>query len=230
MKGLYWLITIIQRQDSEEYESFFLKEGVNTIYSIPCSGTAHEKTLDMLGIERSEKTMLMLPATEESMRSIMRGLTLELKIDLPNRGVSVAIPFSGIGGRCTLEYFSGREELPTEETTEDDMQSNYELIIAIYEKGYTSLVMNAAREAGAGGGTTIKAKGTAKEAEKFFGISIAEEKEVLFIVASKDKKRDIMKAIMTGAGVDTKAHALTFSLPVSDTAGFRFADTVDKED
>ena len=40
---------------------------------------------------------------------------------------------------------------------------------------------------------------------------------------------DIMKAIMQKAGVDSKAHALVFSLPVSETAGFRFADTVDKE-
>ena len=38
-----------------------------------------------------------------------------------------------------------------------------------------------------------------------------------------------MKAIMQNAGVDTKAHALVFSLPVSETAGFRFSDEVDKE-
>ena len=38
-----------------------------------------------------------------------------------------------------------------------------------------------------------------------------------------------MKAIMQKAGVDTKAHAIVFSLPVTDTAGMRFADTVEKE-
>ena len=109
------------------------------------------------------------------------------------------------------------------------MQSDYELIVAIYEKGYTDLVMDAAREAGAGGGTTIRAKGTGAGAEKFFGLSLAVEKEIVFIVSHVNKKKEIMKAIMQKAGVDTKAHALVFSLPVSETAGFRFADTVDKE-
>jgi len=99
----------------------------------------------------------------------------------------------------------------------------------IYEKGYTDLVMDAAREAGAGGGTTIRAKGTGAGAAKFFGISLAEEKEIVFIVSDVNKKKGIMKAIMQKAGVDSKAHALVFSLPVSETAGFRFADAVDKD-
>ena len=108
-------------------------------------------------------------------------------------------------------------------------ESTYELIVAIYEKGYTDLVMDAAREAGARGGTTIHAKGTGAGAEKFFGMTLAEEKEMVFIVSHVDKKKDIMRAIMQHAGVESKAHALVFSLPVSETAGFRFADMVQKE-
>ena len=109
------------------------------------------------------------------------------------------------------------------------MQSTHELIIAIYEKGHTDLVMDAARAAGAAGGTTIRAKGTGAGAEKFFGLSLAEEKEIVLIVSDNEKKKDIMKGIMQGAGIETKAHALVFSLPVTDTAGFRFSDTVEKE-
>jgi nitrogen regulatory protein PII len=152
-----------------------------------------------------------------------------MKIDLPNRGVAMAVALSGIGGMRTLDYFMAGQESEFEETEEKKMQSEHELIVAIYQKGYTDLVMDAAREAGAGGGTTIHAKGTGVGAEKFFGLSLAEEKEIVFIVSHTDKKKEIMKAIMQKAGVDTKAHALVFSLPVSETAGFRFSDTVDKE-
>ena len=38
-----------------------------------------------------------------------------------------------------------------------------------------------------------------------------------------------MRAIMQQAGTDSKAHALVFSLPVSETAGFRFADMIQKD-
>ena len=109
------------------------------------------------------------------------------------------------------------------------MQTVQELIVAVYEKGYTDMVMDAAREAGAGGGTTIRAKGTGAGAQKFFGLSLAEEKEMLFIVTATDKKKDIMRAIMQNAGIDSKAHSLVFSLPVTESAGFRFSDEVVKE-
>ena len=123
----------------------------------------------------------------------------------------------------------GNDETDSKQKEERTMQSTHELIIAIYEKGHTDLVMDAARAAGAAGGTTIRAKGTGAGAEKFFGLSLAEEKEIVLIVSDTEKKKDIMKGIMQGAGIETKAHALVFSLPVTDTAGFRFSDTVDKD-
>ena len=61
-----------------------------------------------------------------------------------------------------------------------------------------------------------------KNAEKFFGVSIAAEKEIVLIVAAAQSKTAIMKAVMQGAGMHTKAHALAFSLPVSETAGFQW--------
>ena len=101
-------------------------------------------------------------------------------------------------------------------------EKQMELIVAICEKGHTDSVMDAARNAGARGGTVIHAKGTgSKYSSKFFGISIAEEKEMIYIVSSSENKKDIMKGIMQNAGIDTEAHTLVFSLPVSDTAGLR---------
>jgi nitrogen regulatory protein PII len=167
--------------------------------------------------------------TYETLKTLKKRLTLDMKIDLPNRGVAMANPLSGMGGMQAMEYFTNGQLIEPEETEEKKMQSDYELIVAIYEKGYTDMVMDAAREAGARGGTTVKAKGTAAGAEKFFGLSLAVEKEVVLIVSSQEKKKDIMKAIMQKAGIETKAHALVFSLPVSETAGFRFADTVEKD-
>ncbi|MBO5938931.1 MAG: P-II family nitrogen regulator [Clostridia bacterium] len=229
MKDLYLLITIVQRADAEEYEEFYRTHSVSVTYSIPSNGTAHARTLSLLGLEKTEKTMLFSAVSGKTLNALKRSLTVEMKIDLPNRGVAMAVPLSGIGGMRTLEYFMSGQMPESEETEEKKMQSEHELIVAIYEKGYTDLVMDAAREAGARGGTTIRAKGTGAGAEKFFGISLAEEKEIVFIVSHGEQKKDIMKAIMQKAGVDTKAHALVFSLPVSETAGFRFADTVDKD-
>ncbi len=230
MKDLFWLITIVRRKDDREYEDFYRSRNVNIIYNTRCNGTAHERTLDLLGIERTEKSMLFSTVTRDTLNTLKRDLAYEMKIDLPDRGIAMAIPFSGVGGSRTLEYFTASQKLTEEKNTEEkEMDINQELIVAIYQRGYTDDVMNAAREAGARGGTTINAKGTVANNEKFFGMTLAEEKEIVFIVSDKEGKKDIMKAIMQKAGVDTKAHAIVFSLPVTDTAGMRFADTVEKE-
>jgi len=82
--------------------------------------------------------------------------------------------------------------------------------------------MDAARSAGATGGTSVHAKGTGTElARKFFGVSIAEEKEIVLILARAEDRNPIMKAIMAQAGVRSVAQSLVFSLPVSDIAGLR---------
>lgn len=229
MKDLFFLITIVRRSDAAEYDEFYRSEGVDVVYSTACNGTAHAKTLNILGIEKTEKAMLLSTVTDDTLQKLKKRLTTKMKIDLPDRGVAMAVPLSGVGGSKTLEYFTSGQVTSDITTEDNDMQSSHELIIAIYERGYTDLVMNAAREAGARGGTTINAKGTAAGAEKFFGLSLAVEKEIVFIVSEIDKKKDIMKAIMQQAGVESKAHALVFSLPVSETAGFRFADAVEKE-
>ncbi|MBO5884089.1 MAG: P-II family nitrogen regulator [Clostridia bacterium] len=219
---------MIKRSDSLEYENFYKDEGVTVNFSTPCNGTAHEKTLTILGIEKTEKAMLFSTVTGTTLKRLCKRLTDTMKIDLPDRGVAVAVPLSGIGGSRALGYLTEGQEF-TKEGEEFIMESSHELIVAIYEKGYTKFVMDAARDAGAGGGTTIHAKGTGAGSEKFFGMSIAEEKEMVFIVSHTDKKKDIMSAIMNKAGIDSKAHAVVFSLPVAATAGFRFADTVSKD-
>ena len=236
MKGLCMLITIIKRSDIKEYHKFFDKHSVSVVYDTLGNGTAHEKTLSVLGIEKNEKAVLISLITYPSLKNILRGLAREMKIDLPDRGIAVAIPLASIGGSRALEYYSAGQSLEFDEegekkpeNEEEKMQTVQELIVAVYEKGYTDMVMDAAREAGAGGGTTIRAKGTGAGAQKFLGLSLAEEKEMLFIVTPTEKKKDIMRAIMQKAGIDSKAHSLVFSLPVTETAGFRFSDEVVKE-
>ena len=106
-----------------------------------------------------------------------------------------------------------------------EKELTHELIVVITNQGYTDKVMDAARAAGATGGTAVHAKGTGTElAKKFFGVSIAAEKELIFILTRTEDRKPIMKAVMAGAGMQTEAQSLVFSLPVSDLAGLRQLD------
>lgn len=60
-----------------------------------------------------------------------------------------------------------------------------------------------------------------KQAERFLGVSIAEEKELIIIVSKAGEKAAIMKAIAEQAGPGTPSGAISFSLPISAVAGLR---------
>ena len=224
MQKMYLLITITQRDHSDEFTNFFNSKEVPVIYSTTCEGTVREKTLSLFGFEKTLKTVHYCVVTNNKKNELIKGLTREMAIDLPNRGIAVSIPLTSMGGKRALDlYANGHENDEEEEQIMQDKQM--ELIVAICEKGHTETVMDAAREAGARGGTVVHAKGTgSKYTNKFFGISIAEEKEMIYIVAGANQKKEIMRAIMDNAGIDSEAHTIVFSLPVSDTAGLRLLD------
>ena len=53
---------------------------------------------------------------------------------------------------------------------------------------------------------------------------------MVFIVARREQKNDIMRAIMEQAGLESKAKSIVFSLPVTDTAGIRLMEELDEEE
>ncbi len=102
-------------------------------------------------------------------------------------------------------------------------QIKHELIIVISNHGFADDIMNSAKQAGAKGGTIIHGRGTAdEETVKFFGLTIQPEKEILLIVTKAETKEDIMLAITSEHGVNQKARAVCFSLPIIDVCGFNF--------
>ena len=103
------------------------------------------------------------------------------------------------------------------------MEKGYQLIVAIVDKGFTDLVMNAAREKGARGGTVLSARGTSnKEIEEKFKIAISSEKEIVLILTEETISDDILQAINEAAGLHTKGRGIAFALPVEDVAGLKF--------
>lgn len=96
----------------------------------------------------------------------------------------------------------------------------YELIMCIVNTGFTDVVMDAARDKGARGGTVVHARGTAnKEAEEFFHISIQPDKEVVMILVTSDIKDAVLHAVYQAAGLKTAGQGIAFALPVTNVVG-----------
>lgn len=184
-------------------------------------GTARKDVLDLLGLSTHEYHIILTVADRDRTARLIEEARKNLYIDAPGQGIIVATPIKSVGGGKTLANLNGGR--PTEGAPE--INYNYEIVLAIANEGYTDTVMDAAREAGARGGTVLHGKGTGStDAAKFFGVSIASEKEVIMIVAKSSEKAAIMKSIIDKAGTQTDAGAVVMSLPVSAVAGFGVLD------
>ncbi len=189
-------------------------------------GTATKSMLDLLGMEFNEKRILITVADEKKTEELIKEQRRHLYIDAPGNGIVAAVPIKSVGGGRTLAYLGGDKE----QKIAPKIDYRYEVILAIANEGCTDMVMDAARAAGARGGTVFHGKGTgAKNAENFFKVSIASEKEMILIVASAEQKAAIMQSIVRTAGPGTEAGTIVFSLPVSEVAGFSFMDSAAEE-
>lgn len=224
MGDLYLMTTIVDRKIVKKYLELYQENNLYVMFLSLGFGTATNDVMDYLGLESNEKAVAVSVLEEETWFTVKKQLERKLKIDAPGGGIAFTIPLSSVGGKKALHFLIENDNYQKQEET-TLKNTVHDLIMVIAEQGYTDVIMEAARGAGAYGGTVIHAKGTGMEAaEKFMGVSLAAEKEIIYIVTKTEQKNDIMKAIMKDAGLNSKAKSVCFSLPVTDTAGLRLIE------
>lgn len=229
MNELYLMVCITERPRARQFLALFARRNVTVTLSALGQGTARSELLDYFGLEKTEKVVSFSVVTRDTWRAVKSAMQRELSIDVPGTGIAFLVPLSSIGGKKPLAFLTDGQDFEAgEESTLRD--TKYELLVVIANQGYTELIMDAAREEQAGGGTVLHAKGTGMEkAEKFLGFSLVNEKEMVFIVVKTATKNRIMRSIMDKAGLDSKAQSIVFSLPVTGTAGMRLLELAEDE-
>lgn len=230
MSRLYMMVTVTNRNYRKQFRDFFEKNDLQIFVGALGRGTARSEVLDYFGLEESEKLLYFSVVTDTTWRKLRRVLITQMLIDVPGTGIAFVIPLSSVGGKKAMQFLINEQEYEKEEESELK-DTEYELLVAIANQGYIDSVMEAARSAGAGGGTVIHGKGTGmKLAEKYLGVSLVEEKELILIVTRSKEKNAIMRAIMERAGLEAKEKAIVFSLPVSSVAGIRMMEAEIQDD
>ena len=171
---LYYLMSITDRDRAEDMAALYRDAGLNLVTTMLGRGTATPQQLALYGLSRTEKAVTGAVVGTDSMKQLFRAAKRKLFIDIPGNGLMLAVPLKSVSSGRTLAYLtdggkSATGGVPT-------MNFDYELIVVILNEGHSDMVMDAARSAGAGGGTVLHAKGTgAIGTEKFFGVTLANE-------------------------------------------------------
>jgi nitrogen regulatory protein PII len=216
---LKFLVFIIDWNKINVVSTVFEEKNVRFHFISKGRGTASSEILDLLGIGGSEKAVILSLEQEILVPDLIQGVRKKLGSQAAGAGIAFTIPLSGINNPI-LKVFKESiiKNLNISSVQEGEKMTTeikHDLIVSIVNQGYSDEFMTAAREAGAGGGTVINARGLAhKGPVKFFGVSVQDEKEIIIIIAGRDRKAAIMQAVSQAYGITTEAGGIIFSLPV----------------
>ena len=194
-------------------------QGRNMIELLQCAGkgTATSEIRDLLGLDGVEKDVIFTVGRETMVNRVMRDLNNELRGAARSRGIVFDMKLTAMAHvtalaiQMNVQNEVGRVDTMTEEGMENSM------ILVTVNQGFTEEVMETARKAGARGGTIIHARWAGSESvEEFYGITVQQEKEVIAIVSSAAKRKDIMEAINRNHGMKTEARGTVCSLAIED--------------
>ena len=97
---------------------------------------------------------------------------------------------------------------------------DYQLIVTIIKKGYAERIVNAAKAAGARGGTILHGRGVGiHEQKKQLGIPIEQEKDIILPMILKDQTKADLKAIVQAGLLEIPGTGIGFVIDVDKVVG-----------
>ena len=221
-RQLSWLITIVDRDKGNIVAEIYNHHHIGVQLIALGKGTAGSEIMDYLGLDQLEKDLILSLVPSTLAGNILSHLNETLHFSKPGKGIAFSIPLSGlsVGMSRRLEEVSG-ESMTTENEEASIAMENltHDLIVAVVNHGESDIVMKAAKEAGARGGTIAKAREAGEEAKKVFGFMIQPEKELVLILVPNQDKQPIMQAICTAFRKEIGEALMAFSLPVDGVTG-----------
>lgn len=218
-KQMRAVFTIVDYSRGAQISEIFKEEKVPIRLVTHGHGAADSDMLDYLGFGENKKSVMISLLTPERADSIISVAEKKMQLSKPGRGIIFSIPVSSMTA-FLAELIDRDGRTNNEITKESELKMSHELIVTIITKGFFAEVKAAANAAGARGGTLIHALGLGgEEAQKFLGISIQPEKDVILIVVKREEKNKVMKAIAAAAGINTQGRGIIFSLPVDSAFG-----------
>jgi nitrogen regulatory protein PII len=226
---LGFTITVVPRGQANAIGDRLKKCGSACWFITHGEGTAPSDVAQALGVSDSSKHIVFGFLKQDMWPDYKAALLERFKVSPFARGIAYYIDLTALCGVSVYKMLANIQvvDKPIKKKRKEapkNMPENkkYEAILVIVNNGFTDLVMNAARAAGARGGTIISARGTGnKEIEKFFGVVITPEKEIVMILVKSEIRDAVLAAVNKEAGIDSKGQGIAFSIPVSDVAGLR---------
>lgn len=186
------IVSIVPHDSGELITSAAASKGAGGGTIMMARGTAQSNIIQLLGLGDTSKDIAYVIVDD----SIYEDVRSEIILRTENKKKSFGVLFSVDLGEFIKAGDAENESATLAAGENMANEDSYQMINVIVNKGYADDAMAAARKAGAGGGTIMSARGTAKEGDaKFLGMEIVPEKDLLMIVVPTEKAPQIVQAI-----------------------------------
>lgn len=176
-------------------------------------GTVGNRLLRLLCLADTEKDLVFVLAPDADMPGIIGALRASPEICRKTTGIGFVLDITAVVHNAwrALAPAPAADARPQGDAMKHS--TGHQLIFAIVNAGYADDLMAAARAAGAGGGTILKARGTGTEEDAgFFGITIVPEKELLLVLAANDAAPAIFAAVRSAPCLAEPGSGIVFSV------------------
>lgn len=210
------LISIVRRGRGDRVVALAKQAGARGSTVLLGRGTARNTVLRYLGLADTEKELVFTIASNAEMPPIIEALKTAPDLCKKVPGIAFTLNVSAfLRSGANFRNISPDLDEPNLDEQVDKFMPEYELICVIANYGFADEIMQAAREAGARGGTIIKARGTGTEKDSsFFGITIVPEKEMLMVLVKKTESAKILDAVRVCPCLAEPGIGIVFCMPV----------------
>jgi len=222
MNNICALFSIVDYSRGKELSDIYSSAKIPVCFATHGHGCADSSIFEYLGFGENKKSIMISLVSSERANYIFSLAEEKMNISKPGKGIIFTVPMTSATAFLAALIDKDNKNHPkiTKEDNAAMTENKYELIMTIVTSGYSATVKNAAVAAGARGGTLIHALGLGgEEAQKFLGIAIQPEKEIILNVVTREQKNDVMKAISEAVGINTEGRGIIFSLPVDAAFG-----------
>ncbi len=214
------LVAIVDRGKSAALVEVYRECRLPLEYICMGRGTANSRILDYLGLSETQKDIVVAFVPARRVTDVMRAVDERFDLSSPGRGVLFSCPLSGVSAQVPQLLSDGIP--PQKEETYVESSQSFDLVTVIVNRGDIDLVMDAARSAGARGGTVVHGRRMGvDDAETRRGFVLEPEKDIVLMVVAHEQKLDVMRAVNKAAGITTPSRGVLFSLPVEEVMGLR---------
>ncbi|MDR1885211.1 MAG: hypothetical protein LBQ56_02970 [Synergistaceae bacterium] len=212
---------IVDRARTKKVTDILKEDHVRFHFITLGEGTAGSEIMAFLGLNSIDKSLICCLEQENTVSGLMRKISERLHLRKPGKGIAFTTPISGINNAALQLIAKGAAPRGEDEKVETvKCVPKYDMILSVINQGHVDRLMEAAKAAGARGGTVLHGRKIGIEEDvKFFGISVQLEKDIVAILVNHEKKNEIMRAITQSCGMNTDAQGVVIALPVDEIEG-----------